>query len=84
MIFLMLFIEFFKVGLFTFGGGFAMIPLIEDIVVSYGWLTEAELSLLFTKAFEVDSEKRQKRNYLQNYFLNGIKCLLGIITIEIQ
>lgn len=42
MIFLMLFIEFFKVGLFTFGGGFAMIPLIEDIVVSYGWLTEAE------------------------------------------
>lgn len=42
MIFLMLFIEFFKIGLFTFGGGFAMIPLIEDIVVSYGWLTEAE------------------------------------------
>lgn len=42
MIFLLLFIEFFKVGLFTFGGGFAMIPLIEDIVVSYGWLNEAE------------------------------------------
>ena len=30
MIYLTLFIEFFKVGLFSFGGGFGMIPLIQD------------------------------------------------------
>lgn len=42
MIFLQLFFEFFKIGLFTFGGGFAMIPLVEDVVVNYGWLTETE------------------------------------------
>lgn len=42
MIYLTLFLEFFQVGLFTFGGGLAMIPLIEDIVVKYGWLTETE------------------------------------------
>lgn len=41
MIYLTLFLEFFKVGLFCFGGGFSMIPLIEEIVISHGWLTES-------------------------------------------
>jgi len=40
MIILKLFWEFFKIGLFTFGGGYAMIPLIEkEIVNKYHWLT---------------------------------------------
>jgi len=35
-----LFLSFFKVGLFTFGGGYAMIPLIErEIIQARGWLT---------------------------------------------
>lgn len=42
MIYLTLFLEFFKVGLFTFGGGFAMIPLIKEVVLKYSWLTENE------------------------------------------
>lgn len=42
MIYLLLFFEFFKIGLFTFGGGFAMIPLVEEVVLKYGWLTESE------------------------------------------
>lgn len=42
MIYLTLFYEFFKVGLFTFGGGYAMIPLIKELVLKYGWLTESE------------------------------------------
>ena len=41
MILLLLFWEFFKVGLFTFGGGLAMIPLIKDVVISYGWVSES-------------------------------------------
>lgn len=41
MIYLTLFLEFFKMGLFTFGGGYAMIPLIEETVLQYEWLTEA-------------------------------------------
>lgn len=44
MIYLTLFLEFFKMGLFTFGGGYAMIPLIEETVLKYGWLTEARFS----------------------------------------
>lgn len=42
MIYLQLFLEFFKIGLFCFGGAFGMIPLIEETVVTRGWLTEAE------------------------------------------
>ena len=42
MIYLMLFLEFFKVGLFCFGGAFGMIPLIEETVMHYGWLSESE------------------------------------------
>ena len=36
MILLELFWTFFKIGAFTFGGGYAMLPLIEEEVVSKG------------------------------------------------
>ena len=39
MIYLILFFSFFIIGLFTFGGGYAMIPLIEDLVISKEWMT---------------------------------------------
>ncbi|MBE6768103.1 MAG: chromate transporter [Ruminococcaceae bacterium] len=42
MIYLQLFLEFFKIGLFTFGGGFAMIPLVEETVLLHTWLTESQ------------------------------------------
>ena len=34
-----LFSIFFKIGLFSFGGGYAMIPMIRNEIVSRGWLT---------------------------------------------
>jgi chromate transporter len=43
MIYLKLFLTFFEIGMFTFGGGYAMISLIRDKALSLGWLTEAEL-----------------------------------------
>ena len=39
-----LFITFFKIGLFTFGGGYAMIPMISDEVVANGWATQQLLT----------------------------------------
>lgn len=42
-IYLVLFFEFFKIGLFTIGGGYAMIPLIEQATISKGWITIEEL-----------------------------------------
>lgn len=41
---LILFFEFIKIGLFTFGGGYSAIPLIRDTVLNHGWLDEAMLS----------------------------------------
>lgn len=41
---LKLFYEFFKIGLFTIGGGLAMIPLMQKIAVDEkGWITEEEM-----------------------------------------
>jgi chromate transporter len=43
MIFLELFLTFFKIGAFTFGGGYAMLPLIQSEALDNGWLTMEEL-----------------------------------------
>ena len=43
MIYLELFVEFFLIGAFTFGGGYAMLPLIQQTVLENGWLSEAQL-----------------------------------------
>ncbi len=39
---LTLFFTFMKIGLFTIGGGYAMIPLIQDEVLTHGWLTQQQ------------------------------------------
>lgn len=39
MIYLYLFLEFFKIGLFTIGGGYAMIPLVKETVLNHNWLS---------------------------------------------
>ena len=39
-IYFKLFLTFFKIGLFTFGGGYAMIPLVKSETISLGWITE--------------------------------------------
>ena len=38
-----IFATFAKIGAFTIGGGYAMIPLIKDELVKRGWLSEEEL-----------------------------------------
>ena len=43
MIFLKLFLTFFKIGLFTIGGGYAMLPLIQEEIATNGWLSAEEL-----------------------------------------
>ena len=45
MIYLQLFATFFVIGLFTFGGGAAMLSLIQtQVVTKFGWLTEAQFT----------------------------------------
>lgn len=43
MILLKMFITFFKIGIFSFGGGYAMIPLIlQEVVNINGWIEKAD------------------------------------------
>lgn len=45
MLYLQLFYTFFKIGLFGFGGGYAMLSLIQgEVVTRYGWLTPQEFT----------------------------------------
>ena len=51
MIYLELFLGFIKVGLFSIGGGYAAMPLIQSVVVDkYAWLTMSEFTDLVTIA----------------------------------
>ena len=45
MIFLQLFYTFFKIGLFSFGGGYGMLSVIQgEVVTKHGWLTHTEFT----------------------------------------
>ena len=46
MIYLDLFLGFLKVGCFAFGGAYGAIPLIRDVVLSYGWLSDDTLTYM--------------------------------------
>ncbi len=49
MIYISLFISFFKIGILSFGGGYAAMPLIQEQTVAlHGWLTLREFSDLIT------------------------------------
>lgn len=44
MIYLLLFFEFFKIGLFAIGGGLVTVPFLFDLSEVYGWFTAKELT----------------------------------------
>jgi chromate transporter len=45
MVFLLLFYTFFKIGLFGFGGGYAMLSMIQgEVVTKYHWLTTSQFT----------------------------------------
>ncbi len=50
MIYLLLITEFFKIGLFSFGGGYATIPFLYHISQTYNWYSLAELSQMVAVA----------------------------------
>lgn len=46
MIYLDLFFSFLKVGTFSFGGAYDAIPIIRDMVLAHGWLTDEKLTYM--------------------------------------
>lgn len=78
---LSLFLSFAKIGLFTFGGGYAMIPLIQDEVVRRrGWVAEDEFLELLTLAQSAPGAISINTSVFVGYRINGIKGALASIT----
>lgn len=46
MIYMDLLLGFLRVGCFAFGGGYGAIPLVRDVVLSYGWLDDQALTYM--------------------------------------
>ena len=46
MIYLELILAFLEVGLFSFGGAYAAIPLIRDVVLEHGWMSDEQVAYI--------------------------------------
>ena len=71
-----IFASFFKIGLFTFGGGYAMLPLIEqELIAKRGWIEHKEFLDLLTLAINT--------SVFVGYKMRGLKgavaALLGSV-----
>ena len=82
MIYFDLLIGFLKVGLFAFGGAYGAIPLIRDVVLSYGWIEDEMVvlpSFIIILLIMILLKKLLKNPYVQAV-LSGLKpCIIGII-----
>ena len=79
-----LFTSFFRIGLFTFGGGYAMLPILQrEVVENKGWATDEELTDYFAIgqctpgviAVNTATFIGQKRRGI----LGGIMATLGVV-----
>ena len=79
-----LFYTFFKLGLFTFGGGYAMIPQIKEIVIEKKkWLTEEEmleiLAISESTPGPIAINSATFIGYRQNKVLGSLFATLGVV-----
>ncbi|MBR5813611.1 MAG: chromate transporter [Bacteroidaceae bacterium] len=76
--FFKLFVTFFRIGLFTFGGGYAMIPLIEnDVVEKNGWLQKGEFIDLLAVAQSAPGVFAVNMSVFVGYRLRGVAGALS-------
>lgn len=79
-----LFLVFFKIGAFTFGGGYAMIPLIEkEIVTNKKWIEKDDIINLFAISQSIPGAIAINTSTLVGYKIAGkrgaIFATLGVI-----
>lgn len=80
-----IFITFFKIGLFTFGGGYAMIPLIEyEMVENRHWIDSKEILDIIAVAAAAPGVIAVNTATFVGYrvagFKGGLAATLGMIT----
>ena len=79
-----IFVSFFKIGLFTFGGGYAMIPLIErEVIDNRKWVERKEFLDLLTLAQSVPGPISLNTSVFVGYKVRGLRgaatALLGVV-----
>lgn len=82
MIYLQLFFEFFKIGLFTFGGGYAMIPLVEEVALSFGLNPQQILNFIAVAESTPGPIAVNMATFVGTYqggILGGLVATLGVI-----
>lgn len=81
--YLTLFLTFMKIGMFTIGGGYAMLPLIQREVVDRGWMTKEEFIDIFSVAQSLPGIFAVNISIFVGYRLKkkmgGFICALGTI-----
>ena len=79
---LTLFFEFFKIGLFCFGGAFGMIPVIKDTVLSHLWMTESQfygfLGICESTPGPIAVNLATYIGYGQGGFLGSVLAVFGV------
>lgn len=80
-----LFWSFFQIGLFTFGGGYAMLPMLrKEVVNKHGWATEEELLNYYAigqcTPGIIAVNTATFVGYKQKKVLGGIAATLGVVT----
>ncbi|MFG6150241.1 chromate transporter [Halobacillus sp. B23F22_1] len=73
MLLLHLFIEFFIIGLFGFGGGYAMIPLMEQAVYKHRWLSQEQFTDIIAIAGSAPGPIATNSALVIGYQTSGIK-----------
>ena len=77
---LVIFGSFFKIGLFTFGGGYAMIPLIErEVIDRRGWVERREFLDLLTLAQSVPGPIAVNTAVFVGYRMRGVRGALAAL-----
>lgn len=87
MIYLRLFLEFFKVGLFSVGGGLATIPFLQDLGVRTGWFTSADLADMIAVSESTPGPMGVNMSTYVGYTCGGVPGavvgVLGLVTPSI-
>lgn len=79
--YLELFCSFFKIGIFTFGGGYAMIPIIQaEVITRKGWIKEQEFLNLLTLAQSAPGPISLNTAVFVGYKMYGYRGALSALT----
>jgi chromate transporter len=92
MIYLILFFEYFKVGLFAVGGGLATLPFLYELIAKYGWFDAKELTNMIAVSESTPGPMGVNMSTYAGFLatggfpqgiLGGIVATMGLVTPSI-